>query len=74
MPVYRPTRPLGVFANRPITTARKQMDLAKITRHPQMRIPNRIRVEANLGDVIAFEIEGEHVQSRKITPRQYGYM
>lgn len=50
------------------------MDFAKITGHTQMGISKRIRVEANLGDVIAFEIEGDHVQTRKMTPGRCGYL
>lgn len=46
------------------------MELAKITVRGQTTIPKRIREAANLveGDVIAFEIEGDHLVVRKVRP------
>ena len=52
------------------------MEFAKITARGQTTIPKSIRREANLdeGDVIAFEIEGDHLVVRKVTPGQEDYL
>lgn len=52
------------------------MQLAKITARGQTTIPKSIRQAANLdaGDVIAFEIEGDHLVVRKVTPGQDNYL
>ena len=52
------------------------MELAKITARGQTTIPKSIREAANLdeGDVIAFEIEGDHLLVHKVTPRQDDYL
>ena len=52
------------------------MQLAKITARGQTTIPKSIREAANLdsGDVIAFEIEGDHLVVRKVTPGQDNYL
>ena len=52
------------------------MELAKITARGQTTIPKRIREAANLdeGDVIAFEIEGDHLLVHKVTSRQDDYL
>ena len=53
------------------------MELAKITARGQTTIPKNIRREAaNLGegDVIAFEIAGDHPIVRKVTPGQDDYL
>ena len=44
------------------------MELAKITARGQTTIPKGIREAANLagGDVIAFEIEGDHLRVYKV--------
>ena len=46
----------------------KQMELAKITSRGQTTIPKKIREAANLrgGDMIAFEVEADHVVVRKV--------
>ena len=46
------------------------MEVAKITSRGQTTIPKRIREAAGLdeGDVIAFEVEGDHLVVRKVTP------
>lgn len=50
------------------------MELSKITARGQTTIPKRIRKAANLheGDVLAFEIEGDHLAVRKVGPRVSG--
>ena len=52
------------------------MDLAKITARGQTTIPKRIREAANLGegDVLSFEIEGDHLVVHKVTPGQDTYL
>ncbi len=50
------------------------MELSKITARGQTTIPKRIREAANLreGDVLVFEIEGDHLAVRKVGPRVSG--
>lgn len=52
------------------------MELAKITARGQTTIPKSIREAANLreGDVIAFEIEGNHLVVHKVTPGRDAYL
>ncbi|MYC81400.1 MAG: AbrB/MazE/SpoVT family DNA-binding domain-containing protein [Acidobacteria bacterium] len=52
------------------------MQFSKITTRGQTTIPKRIREAANLhvGDVIAFEIEDDHLVVRKVTPGQDNYL
>ena len=52
------------------------MELAKITARGQTTVPKSIREAADLGegDVIAFEIEGNHLVVRKVLPRRDGYL
>ena len=52
------------------------MELAKITARGQTTIPKSIREAANLseGDVIAFEIKGNHLEVRKVMPGQDDYL
>ncbi len=52
------------------------MELAKITARGQTTIPKRVREAANLdvGDVIAFEVEGDHLLIRKVTPDRDEYL
>ena len=52
------------------------MELTKITARGQTTIPKSIREAANLevGDVIAFEIEGDHLVLHKVTPGQDDYL
>ena len=52
------------------------MELAKITARGQTTIPKSIREAANLheGDVLAFEIEGNHLVVRKVTPGRDDYL
>ncbi len=52
------------------------MDLAKITSRGQTTIPKRIREAINLceGDVIAFEVEGDHLLVRKLIAGQDEYL
>ena len=52
------------------------MELAKITARGQTTIPKRIREAANLGigDIIAFEIEGDYVVVHKVTPERNDYL
>ena len=52
------------------------MELAKITARGQTTIPKSIREAANLGagDVIAFEIKGNHLVVRKVMPGQDDYL
>ena len=52
------------------------MELAKITARGQTTIPKSIREVAGLseGDVIAFEIEDNHLVVRKVTPGPDGYL
>ena len=52
------------------------MELAKITARGQTTIPKSIREAANLreGDVLAFEIEGNHLVVRKVTPGLDDYL
>lgn len=51
------------------------MEVAKITSCGQTTIPKRIREAAELskGAVIAFEVEGDHLLVRKVTPGQDNY-
>ncbi len=46
------------------------MEFAKITARGRTTIPKRIRAAADLdaGDVIAFEVEGDHLVAHKVTP------
>lgn len=52
------------------------MELAKITARGQTTIPKNIREAANLveGDVISFEMDGDRLVVRKVTPRQDEYL
>ena len=52
------------------------MDTARITSGGQATIPKPIRDAAGLaeGDVIAFEIEGDHVVVRKVDSGADGYL
>lgn len=52
------------------------MEFAKITARGQTTIPKSIREAADLhaGDVIAFEIEGNHLVVRKVLPGQDDYL
>lgn len=52
------------------------MEVAKITSRGQITIPKRIREATALdeGDVIAFEVEGDHLVVRKVTPGQDNYV
>lgn len=52
------------------------MHFSKITTRGQTTIPKRIREAADLhvGDVIAFEIEDDHLVVRKVTPGQDNYL
>lgn len=52
------------------------MEFAKITSRGQTTIPKSIREAADLdgGDVITFEVEGDHLVVRKVTPGQDGYV
>ena len=52
------------------------MEFSKITARGQTTIPKSIREAANLseGDVIAFEIEGNRLVVRKVTPVQDDYL
>lgn len=52
------------------------MELAKITARGQTTIPKKIREAANLveGDVISFEMDGDHLVVRKVTPGQDEYL
>ena len=54
----------------------KQKGLAKITSRGRMTIPKKIREAANLreGDLIAFEVEADHVVFRKVVPAEDGYL
>lgn len=52
------------------------MEFSRITARGQTTIPRRIREAANLraGDVIAFEVEGEHLVVRKVTWGEVDYL
>ena len=52
------------------------MELAKITARGQTTIPKNIREAANLveGDVISFEMDGDHFVVRKVTPGRDEYL
>ena len=52
------------------------MQFARITARGRTTIPKNIRDAADLraGDVIAFEIEGDHLVVRKMGPRQDEYV
>ena len=52
------------------------MDLARFIAGAQATIPNPIREAVGLseGDVIAFEIEGDHVVLRKVVSDADGYL
>lgn len=52
------------------------MELSKITARGQTTIPKTIRDAAGLreGDVLAFEVEGDHLVVRKLTPGQDDYL
>ena len=52
------------------------MKLAKITARGQTTIPKSIREAADLeeGDVVSFEIEGDHLVVHKVTPGQEDYL
>ncbi len=51
------------------------MEFAKITSRGRTTIPKRIREAADLdeGDVIAYEVEGDHVVAHKVTPGRDDY-
>lgn len=53
-----------------------EMVLTKITARGQTTIPKKIREAANLneGDVIAFEIEGDHLVVHKVVPGRDDYL
>ena len=52
------------------------MEFSRISARGQTTIPKRIRDAAKLrpGDVIAFQVEGEHLLVRKVTERQDDYL
>ena len=52
------------------------MEFSKITARGQTTIPKKIRDAANLsvGDVLAFEIEGERLVLHKVTQGQDDYL
>ena len=52
------------------------MEFAKITARGQTTIPKSIREAANLhaGDMIAFQIEGNHLVVHKVTPGRDDYL
>ena len=52
------------------------MELSKITARGQTTIPKTIRDAAGLreGDVLAFEVEGDHLVVRKLAPGQDDYL
>ena len=52
------------------------MDLAKITARGQTTIPKNVREAANLceGDMLSFEIEGDHLVVRKVAPDRDDYL
>ena len=52
------------------------MNLSRITARGQTTIPKKIRDEAGLieGDILAFEMAGEHLIVRKVAPRPDGYL
>ena len=52
------------------------MEFSKITARGQTTIPKKIRDAANLsaGDVLAFEIEGEHLVLHKVTQGRDDYL
>lgn len=52
------------------------MELSKITARGQTTIPKTIRDAVGLreGDVLAFEVEGDHLVVRKIAPDQDDYL
>lgn len=52
------------------------MKLARITARGQTTIPKSIREEGGLheGDVLAFEIEGDHLTVRKVAPGRDDYL
>ncbi len=51
------------------------MELSRIRPRGQTTIPKRIREAANLreGDVVAFEVQGEHLVLTKVTRDSDGY-
>ena len=46
------------------------METAKITSKGQMTVPKKVREAARLktGDVVAFDVEGDQIFMRKLTP------
>ncbi len=52
------------------------MEMSRITSRGQTTIPKRIREAANLrpGDIVAFEIAGDHLRLRKVEPGQDDYL
>lgn len=52
------------------------MDLARITARGQTTIPKGVREAANLceGDMLSFEIEGDHLVVRKVAPGRDDYL
>ncbi len=50
------------------------MEFSRITARGQTTIPKRVREAANLreGDVLAFEVEGDHLAVRKVGARVGG--
>ena len=52
------------------------MEFSRITARGQTTIPKRIREAANLreGDVIAFDLRGEHLVVTKVTRDSDGYL
>ena len=52
------------------------MEFAKITARGQTTIPKGVREAANLreGDMLSFEIEGDHLVVRKVAPGRDDYL
>jgi AbrB family looped-hinge helix DNA binding protein len=52
------------------------METAKITSKGQMTIPKNIRETAHLktGDIVALDIEDNHILMRKVTPEGKSYL
>ncbi len=52
------------------------MELTKITARGQTTIPKRIREAVGLreGDLISFQLEGNHVVMQKVAPGPDGYL
>ncbi|MCY3547107.1 MAG: AbrB/MazE/SpoVT family DNA-binding domain-containing protein [Gemmatimonadetes bacterium] len=52
------------------------MEFSRITARGQTTIPKRIREAANLreGDVLAFDVRGDQLVVRRVTPGPDGYL